>query len=245
MNRPPLSLRTARAIYRMLLRLYPPPFRRDYGAEMARTFADLSRDAHAEAGLRGVASTLLRGAGDTLSNSAAEWLSLLTAHWGKTLMFASGCVALCVAWQFLFVFVAAFTEIFLVPWDTAGTPPPLGTLARTVNDFFEAPPGALLPSWLTLAGSMWLLLRALRSGRTLAWQPWRFALLAFGYVAMGMLVMAVGIGLNNLILPFPPNGDDPGFHRAVIPCIMQAGLAMAAVRLARTGTVHRHTVSLV
>lgn len=50
----PRSVRISLYVYRLLLRVYPRAFRRDYGAEMTQAFCDLARDAqltHGAAGL--------------------------------------------------------------------------------------------------------------------------------------------------------------------------------------------------
>jgi hypothetical protein len=68
----------------------------------------------------------------------------------------AGVAALALVEIALFAWVLALTEIGLVPYDTVGEPvrPPIGTLARTVNDFFESGAGAFAPAILLLAGSL-------------------------------------------------------------------------------------------
>jgi len=64
----------------------------------------------------------------------------------KTVVFVGGTLLLVATWSFLFACIAAMTEAWLVPWDLTPFRPPLGTWERTVNDFFEAWPGSILPS---------------------------------------------------------------------------------------------------
>jgi hypothetical protein len=50
----------------------------------------------------------------------------------------------------------AATEGWLVPWDCVHVSlrPPLGTWERTINDFFEGPPGSFLPIPVPLDDAM-------------------------------------------------------------------------------------------
>lgn len=69
------------------------------------------------------------------------------------------------SWAFLHLFLLAWTEGVLAPWDLVDTnEPPLGTLPRTLNDFFEGPRGAYVPSLLVVVGGA--LMFALRFART-------------------------------------------------------------------------------
>jgi len=126
----------------------------------------------------------------------------------------------------VFFVTAILTEFILVPWDTALVRPEVGTLARTVNDFFEIPPGAyLIPALIMLVGGV-LSLRALRrdaSVRTL------FKLLAWHVLfAVGLLLLStLGFLITNWLHPYPPVLYDPtyhGYHRSIIP-----GLIVLAV----------------
>ena len=59
-------------VYRRLLRLYPAPFRRRYGAQMAQLFGDQLRDARVDRGPGGVALTWLRSITDIAASAAIE-----------------------------------------------------------------------------------------------------------------------------------------------------------------------------
>lgn len=63
-----------RAIYRAALRLYPPAFRREFSAEMARDFDDAIAETRAEGG-RGELAALWRSTGADLARTLiVEWL---------------------------------------------------------------------------------------------------------------------------------------------------------------------------
>jgi hypothetical protein len=69
MRADPLAARLLMRLYRALLRLYPPAYRRAFADEQARTFADLCRAAR---GRRDLAALGLRGAADLLAAIAHE-----------------------------------------------------------------------------------------------------------------------------------------------------------------------------
>lgn len=208
---------TAQHLYTSFLRLYPAHFREEYGGEMARLFGEMCRDAAHHSGMWGVMAVSLRAQADTLKNSAAEWLGVVKTQRVKTLVFVGGLVPLAFAWAYMFLLVSAYTEISLVPWDTALIRPAEGTPARIVNDFFETPPGSFSLSYIVLAGSVVLLMRALLSDRRDAGLFWKFAIISAVFTALGLAAIALGASINWLLMPFPAGASDYGFHRSVIP----------------------------
>jgi len=62
-------------VYRRLLVLYPARFRREFGAEMARTFRACRRDAYADAGIAGFARCWLTTLCDLVVSAGAERLT--------------------------------------------------------------------------------------------------------------------------------------------------------------------------
>jgi hypothetical protein len=62
-------------IYRLLLRAYPPDFRREYGAEMAQVFCDSCRDAFARDGAASMVGVWLRAIGDLAATAPKEHLA--------------------------------------------------------------------------------------------------------------------------------------------------------------------------
>src|SRR5258707_3053847 len=60
-------------IYRALLLVYPAPFRREYGAQMAQVFHDACRDAQRRRGPHGLLALWLATLGDLAASAWAEW----------------------------------------------------------------------------------------------------------------------------------------------------------------------------
>ena len=126
----------------------------------------------------------------------------------------AGVVALALSWLVVFWMLSILTEFVLVPWDTAVVRPEVGTWQRSLNDFFEMPPGSLLIPFMLLIGSVYVVIRSrykhllLRAGVNIAF--------AAGVFALFMLSAFI----NNAVFPYPPVLFDPtyrGYHRSLIP----------------------------
>jgi hypothetical protein len=219
MTKPSRTIRLANASYRALLWLYPPRFRREYGAEMAYLFADLSRDAGQQNGTWGVLGLFARAVVDTIYNSIGEWAMTLRKHWGGILLTVTGFAALAAMWFFTFAWMNIYTVIFLVPWDTTLTRPPEGTLAQFTNDFFSGP-GAYILSFVVLAINAALFVRALRRGADAAALPWKFAFASLIFIVGSYGLVTLGIHIGGAVWPYPVGRSDPGFHRSVFPSLM-------------------------
>lgn len=141
----------------------------------------------------------------------------------------------------VFFVTSILTEFILVPWDTAITRPDAGTLARTVNDFFEVAPGShLIPALITLVGGM-LSLRALRRDASA-----RSLLVLLGWhvlFAIGLLLLStLGFMITNWLHPYPPVTYDPtflGYHRSIISGILVT--AVIAVWVWAQNRIYKHT----
>lgn len=72
MRQPGKLLAIADRVYRLLLVVYPPDFRRAYGAEMAHVFHDSCRDSIARAGVAGMAGVWLHTIGDLIVSALKE-----------------------------------------------------------------------------------------------------------------------------------------------------------------------------
>ncbi len=105
-------------------------------------------------------------------------------------LFISGLVVLLVSWWALFVYLAAWTEGILAPWDVDKRAlPPISTFPRTVNDFFEGS-GWWLPAGITVLLSACLTsARLRRAGSLWARVPWESAATNLGF---GLLLFLVG-----------------------------------------------------
>ncbi|MCC6617104.1 MAG: hypothetical protein IT320_26765 [Anaerolineae bacterium] len=141
----------------------------------------------------------------------------------------------------VFFVTALLTEFILVPWDTAITRPEMGTLARTVNDFFEVAPGSfLIPAMIALVGGV-LSLRALRRDASV-----RALLKLFGghlLFAAGLLILStLAFMITNWLHPYPPVTFDPtfhGYHRSILPGI--AVLALIVGWIWAQNRLFKHT----
>jgi hypothetical protein len=143
--------------------------------------------------------------------------------------FTGGTAVLVVIWCFLFLWMAAMTEGWLAPWDCVDISlrPPVGTWHRTVNDFFEGPPGFSLPPVAFVAiGATIFAAGAVRSAKR-PLLPWAFA----GTYAMFFLVQIILVPLADrlpdLWLPQPRPALDVGYYRTWRAILATAALALA------------------
>jgi hypothetical protein len=130
----------------------------------------------------------------------------------QTALFLCGVAALAGIWFVLWMWFLLMTEGWLVPWDTTSIRPPVGSLVRTINDFFEVAPGGYLPATLfVLADASIFVWRFRRVGNRML-LPFFFAIsnLAFGVLATVLAILSHQ--LPNLWLPQPRPEFDAGFH---------------------------------
>jgi hypothetical protein len=133
---------------------------------------------------------------------------------GRAAAMIGGTLLLALTWHVLFFWLMGATEWLLVPWDTTTERPARGTLARSVNDFFEHAPGSCLPAVVVVGGSMALSAAGFvrnREGR--AWLPALVAacnatFIVVDYACVYFLIWVVGGRL-----PPPQTGYDLGYHR--------------------------------
>ncbi len=125
----------------------------------------------------------------------------------------AGLLLLLWTWHGMFWWVAGLTEGLLVPWDTTAQRPALGTLARTVNDFFEDAPGALIPAVAVVGASA--LVGAIGTWR--ARRRWPLpAALAVANCVYALVAVPLWVAVRALTergLPPPQTGYDLGYHR--------------------------------
>jgi len=141
-------------------------------------------------------------------------------------VFIGGVLLLIGTWYFLFMYVAAMTEGWLVPWDCwpASERPPLGTWARTVNDFFEIPPGSILPGVVvvTISAGIFLSRTSRATKRTLL--PLAFATTNLLLLVVDVFLVAVAHQLPDLWRA--PN--DIGYHQTW-PSILVTTILLSAL----------------
>lgn len=150
----------------------------------------------------------------------------------KAVVFGSGTLLLVGTWCFLFVWIAAMTEGWLVPWDCIGPPerPPLGTWARTVNDFFEVPPGSILPGvvFIVASASIFVARTARTTNRALL--PWAFAATNVIFFLVDSYLVMGAHQLPDLWLLEPRPPLDVGYHRTW-PAILVTGVLLVVLFL--------------
>lgn len=143
---------------------------------------------------------------------------------GRAAAMIGGTLLLALTWHVLFFWLMGATEWLLVPWDTTTERPARGTLARSVNDFFEHAPGSCLPAVVVVGGSMALSAAGFvrnREGR--AWLPALVAacnatFIVVDYACVYFLIWVVGGRL-------PP--PQTGYHRTwpgVLVTVLLLGL---------------------
>jgi len=119
-------------------------------------------------------------------------------------------------WSFSFMWIAAATEGWLVPWDCVCAPlrPPLGTWERAVNDFFEALPGAILPSVVVILVSTSIFVaRITRRTANMVLLPLAFAATNIAFFLADAFLVSLAHQLLDLWLPQPRPPIDVGYHR--------------------------------
>lgn len=153
-------------------------------------------------------------------------------------VFVGGTLLLLATWCFLFVWVAAMTEGWLVPWDClcAADRPPLGTWQRIANDFFEVPPGSVLPALLFIGvgGSIFAIRAARSTNRALV--PWAFAA-SYGVFFLVQIILVLSAHrLPDLWLPQPRPPLDVGYYRTwpaiLITTVLASVLFLVQCRMA-------------
>jgi hypothetical protein len=124
---------------------------------------------------------------------------------------------LMLAWLAVFFILTMITDFTLVPWDTAIERPAVGTWQRSLNDFFENPPGQYLFSIPIVFLSIIISIKAIRHHPE-ALNRLLLVNLLFAPILLAMWMAAVFV--NNAVYPYPPVLYDPNYHgyyRAVIP----------------------------
>ena len=116
-------------------------------------------------------------------------------------------------WYILYLWVAAMTEGWLVPWDTVPDRPPVGTWQRTVNDFFEVRPGAVLPAAIVIVISMLLFVIRVVRERNRTFLPLGFAATNLLFAIVDTILVIPVHRLPDLWLPKPRPVWDVGYHR--------------------------------
>ena len=120
-------------LYRIMLRLYPASFRQAYGEALVQAFRDECRE-HPDQ----LMTVYIKSTCDVLKNASAERLEQMTTRRRLlgALRLGGAITAYMLSWLGLIISVLLVTYLMLVPWEEGIAP--TGTLAATVNDFFES-----------------------------------------------------------------------------------------------------------
>ena len=159
--------------------------------------------------------------------------SLLNLPYGAMV----GYLFLLISWGIMLIMLMAFTEGWLVPWDTYSLRPPVGGWERTINDFFEGMPGAILPTLLILSPSLAMYGTAWRQTKYKASLTWGFVVVNSLFLGAEAFLSSWAITWNATQLPQPRPLMDVGYHLtwpalAVTGCLclvlwgMQGGIAL-------------------
>ncbi|MCC6802579.1 MAG: hypothetical protein IT319_06825 [Anaerolineae bacterium] len=185
-------------IYAGLLKLYPEPFRREYGDHMLQVFRDCCRDASDSQ--RALAALGFATLTDLIVTAAAErYAQMTTRQWLFTALRTAGGLAAFVASGALLGYVALMiTVLFLIPWDTGF--PPEGTFAAAVDAFFND--NVLLPAVIVIGCVVIAFARCLLSEheqiRALAW---RFTILNLLAVLVSGSIALAGLWVARQGMP--------------------------------------------
>lgn len=169
----------------------------------------------------------------------ASWVhAVMGRRMGAGFIFLLGVVLLILSWRFLYGWLIPMTEGLLVPWDTTPTRPPTGTWERSLNDFFEVPPGAYAPSVLVVASSALLfLVRLLTGNEERAKLPWLFALVngLFFLASIVLLVLTHWLSAAFLLLSGQSHLT-AGYQRTLLG-IVAMSIAIAFLLLAQASCI--------
>lgn len=142
----------------------------------------------------------------------------------RKLYFIGGLILLTATWLGSWIWFVTVTEGLLVPWDTIPIRPPVGTLERTINDFFEVPPGAYSLAVLFLALDAVLFIIRLWNAASKTWLPLIFAITNALFLLITTVLISWARALTDLWLPYPLLGV--GFGRnglAILGTIVSTG----------------------
>lgn len=142
------------------------------------------------------------------------------------------------SWVALYWWGSLFTEALLVPWyccDPA-TLPALGTWQRTVNDFFAAPLGSILPSMALVLTAVTIFGVRMRRAENRVWLPLAFFLANMLFLAADLFVTELSWALSNWLVGPRVSGIDAGYDRTwygIISHLMLYGVFFLALAKAR------------
>lgn len=141
-----------------------------------------------------------------------------------TLAFLLGVVLLLGTWVVLYWTESLFTESHLVGYYCCVSEqdlPAMGTLERTISDFFRTSPGKHWPSLLFVSVSASIFTTRMRKARGKVWLPFVFALFNIFYLVVDFWLMGVSWSISDWVVG-PLRGAYKGYHRTWYGIVSQS-----------------------
>jgi len=132
-----------------------------------------------------------------------------------TLAFLLGVALLLGTWVVLYWTESLFTESHLVGYYCCVSEqdlPAMGTLERTISDFFRTSPGKHLPSLFFISVSASIFTTRMRKARGEVWLPFFFALFNIFYLVVDFWLMGVSWLISDSVVG-PLMSAYKGYHR--------------------------------
>ncbi len=152
------------------------------------------------------------------------------------LIFALGILVLLASGVVLYFWISLGTEALLAPWpcDCSGyRPPAVGTMQRTLNDFF-AGPGRDVPSLIFVLVTGAIVAIRTRHAKNRTWLPLLFAMANVVLLAAHIVAISLAWSLSDSIVG-PRVGIDAGYHRTwygiAATCIFWIAFWLVLLRL--------------
>jgi len=147
--------------------------------------------------------------------------------------FTFGSVVLGVTLFFVILLMNGFTEMVFVPWDTTSVElrPEIGTLERSVNDFFEAGIGSKLLSIILIGGSFLIFIFRFKKEAQKDQLLYLFAFLNFLFFLAVVFSMFVGHYMINAGFFGEGDGYQGVWPSAVILFISYIALFWAQIKI--------------
>ncbi len=132
-----------------------------------------------------------------------------------TLAFLLGVALLLGTWAVLYWAESLFTESHLVGYYCCVSEqdlPAMGTLERTISDFFRTSPGKHLPSLLFVSVGVGIFTTRVRKARRKTWLPFFFVLVNILYLVVDFWLVGVSWAISDWVVG-PLTSVYKGYHR--------------------------------
>lgn len=173
-------------------------------------------------------------------NASATRLSSLSRRM-LPFVFLLGIVLLFATWGALYCSEALFTESHLVGYYCCVSDqdlPAMGTLERTLSDFFGTSLGKHLPSLFFISVIAAIFVRGMFKKRGSVWLPFLFVLLGLLYLILDFWLINISWSISNSLVG-PQTSAYKGYHRTwygiVLHFLLWAGFLFALARVSVVG----------